>query len=93
MKKILVSEPKTTFPVTFTISVYLLLKHFNANDFVMGIFWAFIFILWVMAIVLIVKQRTVKLDVLVEEKIKEKIKPTLDVVLKQLDELQKTLKR
>ena len=92
MKKLFVITPKTMFPITTTISFYLLMKHFNASEFAMGVFWACIVALWSIASILIYKQETVRLEDFVEEEIKRKIKPTIDEVRTQLQEIQKLLK-
>lgn len=92
MKKIIVVTPKTFFPLTATISSFLLMKHLNASDFAMGVFWSLIVILWIIALIIIIKQETVRLEDFVEEEIKRKIKPTIDEVKTQLQEIQKLLK-
>lgn len=93
MKKLFVITPKTMFPITTTISFYLLMKHFNASEFAMGVFWACIVAIWSIASILIYKQETVRLEDFVEDTAKKAIKPTLDGIVKQLDELKTILKR
>ena len=71
MKKIIVVTPKTFFPITATISSFLLMKHFNASDFAMGVFWSLIVILWIIALIIIIKQETVRLEDFVDEDTQE----------------------
>jgi len=57
MKVIKPSNLPTKFPVTFTAVVYLMIDKFQPAGWVVGVIWTLVVLLWIMAIIIIYKQK------------------------------------